>query len=78
MMKARFFRGQVTIELTVALIILFTLVMGTFRFFLWVNKRMVLRQEAYDSSRIDAGSGTKEVLVDESALPELDILGDSK
>lgn len=78
MIKARFFKGQVILEMTAALIVLFVLVVGAFRLFRWVNNRMVLRQEEYDKTRIEAGSGTKEVLVDESALPELDILGDDK
>ena len=67
--------GQATLEVTVALIAVFILLLGTTQIFFWLNERMVLRQKAYESSRVAAGSSSSEIQVDESAFSLLDIFG---
>ena len=69
-------KGQATLEITVALVAVFTLLLGSTKILVWLNERMVLRQEAYESSRVAAGrTGSGVVEVDESGFPELDIFG---
>jgi len=60
----------------VALIAAFILLLGTVKLFVWLNERMVLRQEAYESTRVKAGSSSSTILVKEADLPELSIFGD--
>ena len=56
--------GQATIELSVALVILFTLLFGSLKIFLWINERIVQRQVTYEDDpqhggfygRVAAGS----------------------
>lgn len=71
-------RGQVSLELAVAMITLVVvLMMGSFRLFIWANQRLVRRQSDYEASRLAAGSSTteEEIQVNDSAYPPLDILG---
>jgi len=68
-------KSQVSLELTASLIVLFILIGGIVKIFLWVNKRMVLRQELYEQGRVDAGSAGAEP-VDESLFPKLNIFGE--
>ena len=49
-------RGQATLELTVALIIVMLLLVGAVKTFVWLNERMVMRQQDFESSRVAAGS----------------------
>ena len=51
--------GQASLEMTLAWIGVLLLLFGSFKVFLWVNKRMIARQQAYESSRVAAGSSTK-------------------
>ena len=73
--------GQVTLEIALSLICVFLLLWGSVKVFVWVNGRLVLRQEDYESSadygRIKAGSSSEEVPLQESVspYPELDIFG---
>lgn len=70
-------KGQSSLELTVALIAAFILLLGTVKLFVWVNERMVLRQEDYEATRVAAASDNPGVEVDESAYPLLDIFGEN-
>ncbi|MBU3934116.1 hypothetical protein KKD20_06880 [Patescibacteria group bacterium] len=70
-------KAQSTLEITVALIAVFILFLGSVKIFVWVNERMVLRQEAYEKTRVSAGSSNFEVQVDESDFPKLDIFGEN-
>lgn len=45
-------KGQVTIEMTLALIAVFLLLMGSFKIFIWVNRCLVERGEAYETTRL--------------------------
>ena len=44
-------RGQVGIELVIGMIVVFLLLYGMIRVFLYVNTAMVRRQQAYNSTR---------------------------
>lgn len=66
-------RGQVSLEITIAFIALFILLLGSVKIFVWLNEQMVLRQEDYESTRVAGGSSNSEVQVDESDYPKLDI-----
>ena len=76
--KRLFKRGQSTLELTVAMIAVFILLLSSVKIFVWVNQRMVLRQEDFEQSRVAAASNNPGVQVDESGYPLLDIFGESK
>ncbi len=67
--------GQSTLELTVALVAVFILLLGTVKIFVWVNEQMVLRQEDYEATRVAAASDNPGIEVDESGYPKLDIFG---
>lgn len=76
--KRLFKRGQSTLELTVAMIAVFILLLASVKTFVWVNQRMVLRQEDFEATRVTAASNNPGVQVDESGYPLLDIFGESK
>jgi uncharacterized protein (UPF0333 family) len=42
--------AQVSLEMAVAIVVVLIIFLGSIRLFLWVNSRLVLRQEAYESS----------------------------
>lgn len=81
----RFLDGQASLELTAALIIVAILLIASVKMFVWFNARMVMRQVAYESSRVTAGSvphedidiysyeGTKGVQVDDSGYEALNL-----
>ena len=69
-------KAQSTLEFTVALIAVVILLLGSVKIFVWMNERMVLRQEAYEDSRVPAGSDEPGVQVDETDFPALDIFGE--
>lgn len=48
-------RGQVTIEMTVAWIVLLVFLMGATSLFIWFNTSLVKRQKAYERTRLAAG-----------------------
>lgn len=60
-------QAQVSLEIAFALIGIFLLLFGALNVFIWVNERLVLRQEDYESSRKSASISY------ESAYPALDI-----
>ena len=69
------FKAQSTLEFTVALVAAFILLLGSVKLFVWLNERMVLRQEAYESTRVRAGQSFSTFLVQETDLPPLDFFG---
>lgn len=69
--KPRGKKAQSSLELAVSLVCVFVLFLGILKVFVWINSRMVMRQQAYDNSR--AGANT--TAVDESNYPKLDIFG---
>lgn len=75
--QAPFCSGQSTLELTVAMIAVFILLLASVKLFVWVNERLVLRQEDYEATRVAAASNNPGVQVDESGYPLLDIFGES-
>ncbi len=56
-------RGQATLELTVALILIVILLMAGVKVFLWLNEGIVLRQVSYENTRVEAGSTAPENVV---------------
>ena len=50
-------RGQASLEMTVALIGAMLLMLGSFKVWLWVNQRLVQRQQDYEASRVTANNG---------------------
>jgi len=72
-------KAQVTLEMAIALIGVLILLFGTFNLFIWVNKRLVLRQRDYEGNittgRVAAGSSNSaaEIQVNESGYSKLDI-----
>jgi len=79
-------KGQSTLELTAALIVLMILLVGAAKIFVWLNERMAYRQSEYERTRVQAGSvaftssidltnaeQTRGVEIDESSNPPLNI-----
>jgi len=75
--KNKHLRAQVSLELVMALTCVLILVLGTVRVFVWLNQRLVFRQEAYENSRAQASSSYGEYQVSDATLPggNLNILG---
>ena len=70
--------AQVSLELAASLVVLFVLLFGTIHVFLWLNKRLVQRQQDYETTRVEAANSASEVQIDEtdqSKYPKLNILG---
>ncbi len=51
--RDRFFRGQVTLELTIGLVASLIFLLGTVQIFFWFNRCLVERQQAYESTRLN-------------------------
>ena len=49
-------KGQASLEMTLALVGALLLLFGSLKVFLWLNSRFVARQQAYEASRVAAGS----------------------
>ena len=49
-------KGQVTLELTVSIFCMLLLLFGALQIFLWMNERLVRRQQDYNDTRISAAS----------------------
>lgn len=49
-------RAQASMEMTVAMICAMLLMLGCFKMWMWMNQRLIARQQAYDASRVAAGS----------------------
>ncbi len=65
--------GQASLELALSVICIFLLLLGALKIFVWVNSRLVTRQELYEESRISAGSDDPGKQIDDSDFPKLDI-----
>lgn len=73
-------RAQATIEVTLAFICFLLLLFGSIKIFIWINERVVRRQEDYEVTRVQAGAinpNEEGVYVDESNYPQLDIFSES-
>ena len=58
-------QAQASLEVTVALIGALLLLFGSLKIFLWINDRLVRRQQAYESTRAAAGRSTGAVMWNE-------------
>jgi hypothetical protein len=71
-------RSQVSLELAASLVVIFILIFGTLQVFLWLNKRLVQRQQDYEANRVAAANSASEIQVDETdqaKYPKLNIFG---
>ncbi len=48
--------GQASLEMTVAMLCLMTLLFGSVKVFLWLVERVATRQVDYSNTRVEAGS----------------------
>ncbi|MBU1124495.1 MAG: hypothetical protein KKC84_00540 [Candidatus Omnitrophica bacterium] len=71
-------KAQVSLELCVAVACVLIIFSAIYKIFLWVNSQMLMRQEVYEMSRIEAGThdSLHAVLIDETQLPRLGIFSD--
>lgn len=67
--------AQASIEVTLSLICVFLLLFGSFKIFVWMNKRMISRHNDYQVDRVDAARTptNREYPVDESGYAPLNI-----
>lgn len=69
--------AQASIEVTLSLICVFLLLFGSFKIFVWMNKRMISRHNDYQVDRVDAAStqtnSGNSFQVDESGYKPLNI-----
>ncbi|MFA5150508.1 MAG: hypothetical protein WC937_02700 [Candidatus Omnitrophota bacterium] len=71
-------QAQVSLELAASLVVVFVLLFGTLQVFLWMNKRLVQRQQDYEAKRVTAANSAAEVQTDETdqaKYPKLNIFG---
>ncbi|MDD2927409.1 MAG: hypothetical protein PHE30_00975 [Candidatus Omnitrophica bacterium] len=71
-------QAQVSLELAASLVVVFVLLFGTLQVFLWMNKRLVQRQQDYEAKRVTAANSASEVQTDETdqaKYPKLNIFG---
>lgn len=69
-------KAQVSLEIALSLICVFILLFGSLNVFLWVNKKIVHRQQDYEASRQPAGDNEPGKQVDETnktRYPNVDI-----
>lgn len=69
----RHINAQATLELTVSLIVCVILLLGAAKIFVWINKSMVERQQAYRNTRA-APLGK----IDFYTPPKMDIFGEER
>ena len=55
-------RGQTTLELTTALIVVMMLLIGSVKIFMWLNERIVRRQMDYEAQRVDAANAPPQTI----------------
>ncbi len=55
-LKAGQGRGQSSLEMTAAVIMVLLMLVAAVRIFAWLNRRIIYRQEDYEATRIAAGS----------------------
>ena len=51
-------RAQASIETAMAFIGVLILLLGSLKIFLWLNERLIVRQQNYEATRVKAGSVT--------------------
>lgn len=69
-------KAQASLELALSLTCALLLLFGSLNLFLWLNRRIVHRQEDYENTRVAAGSNQPGVEVnqqDAARYPRLDI-----
>ena len=59
-------KGQVTLELALAIVMVMLLFWAAGMVFLWINSQLFIRQRSYESTRTTGG------VIDEDTLPHLD------
>ncbi|MCM8800167.1 MAG: hypothetical protein NC900_05530 [Candidatus Omnitrophica bacterium] len=69
-------RGQVTLELTVALIVTILFLIGITKIFVWLNQTMVERQQAYQDTRPKTTAGVTKDKINFYTPKKLDIFGE--
>lgn len=72
-------KAQTSLETTLALAGALLLMFGALKVFTWLAGTMVLRQQDYEATRVEAGSidmGADGAYLDETSYPPLDIVGD--
>ena len=62
-------KGQASIEMALAFVGTLLLLFGTLRVFMWMNSRILTREQDYDNTRVDAGSSLTYVDWNESRQP---------
>jgi len=62
--------------MAVAIVCILILLLGSIKLFIWLNRLLVLRQEAYEESRVQAAKAMGEQQVNESGFPALNMVGD--
>jgi len=69
-------KAQVSLEMAIALIGVMVILFASINVFVWLNKRLVMRQRDYENTRVAAGnapmqSTANEIQVDESGYSKL-------
>ena len=62
-----FERAQASMEMTVAMICAMLLMLGCFKMWLWMNERLIARQQEYNATRVAAASNVNPGGWDDSA-----------
>ena len=68
--------AQASLEMAIAIACILILFLASIRLFFWLNQRLVLRQEAYENTRVSATdeNRTTQLYVNESGMPKLRLL----
>ena len=56
-------RAQASLEMTLAMTGALLLLLGSFKVWLWINERLVRRQQYYNCTRVAAGSSASGIMV---------------
>jgi len=67
-------KGQASLEMTLALIGTVLLLFGSLKIFVWLNERLITRQQRYEATRVLAGSAEPGKMWNEPSQ-KLDIFG---
>jgi len=65
--------GQASLEMTLAMIGALLLVAAGAKVYLWINERLISRQQAYEASRVVAGSTQPGVFDNSASQVRLDL-----
>jgi len=66
-------RGQASLETTLAMLGALLLLLGSVKVYLWVNERLISRQQAYEATRVAAGSTQPGVFDNSASQLRLDV-----